>query len=243
MAELKFLKNLKKNHKLVPYLEELIADPSMIEEFVFEYSAKVSDDAFHPSGDCTTSIEDLHHKIMGTGEVRDWSGMEKTFMVGHFWHAYLQHLLVQGGLASSETIEHNHKMRWGQRPYEWATGSADVSSCQIPEEGDYLVDFKTMSSFQYKSSGVPDWAALKYEAQISVYMDWFGLDRALIVAINKDGAHDLKEFEYEANPDMASAIFTKWELAGRVAYEGLKLLDDEEEILDLAQYSKGPIQQ
>lgn len=236
-------KLLKKNHKLVPYLEELIKKDETFEGFNFSYEAKKSDDAFHPSGDCTSTVAELAAKILGTGEVKDWSGMAKTFMVGHFWHHYLQWALEKGELASWEEIEVNHKVYWGDRPYEWATGSADVAPCHIPEEGEYVVDFKTMSGHQYKGNGVPDWAAVKYEAQICVYMDWFEIDRGLIIAVQKDSPHAMKEFEYEANPDLVSAIYTKWELAGQVAYEGLEVPEEDEILLDLEQYCKGPIKQ
>lgn len=249
MSNLKFLRNLKKNHKLIPYLEELISDGDSVEGFQFDYHAKVSDDAFHPSGDCTSTVAELVAKVRDPEYVPDWlSGMSgkslnKTFMVGHFWHAYLQHILVYGELAAEEAIEVNRKVYWGDRPYEWATGSADVAPCQIPEEGDFVIDFKTMGSHQYKQNDIPEWAAAKYEAQLSIYMEWFNIDRGIIVAINKDGPHDMKEFEFERNPDLVDAVMAKWELATQVVYDDLVVLPEDEEILEISQYCKGPIKQ
>lgn len=206
------VKNLIKRHKLVTHLDRVIGD----EEFVWEftYSPKVGDDAWHPSGDCTPSAYSLWRKGIGDVEEKPFGvSLRKTFMVGHFWHQYLQHIVLDKlQFCNPDAIERRGVNRWGEGAFHWATGSADIAPCDIPGHGEFCVDFKTMGSFDYKRTGLPDWCAAKYECQINIYMDFFDLERGLIVAINKDSPHDMKEFEFRRNDQLIAEIYDKWKL-------------------------------
>jgi hypothetical protein len=134
---------------------------------------------------------------------------------------------------------------YGVRPYHWATGAGDIAPCVIPKHGEYVVDFKTMSAFQYKGSELPEWAREKYEAQINIYMDFFDLEKGLIVAICKDSPHEMKEFEFTRNQPLIDHIYDKWKYVSG-------LLDDEEEpeaqhddlwTNELTDLVKGPVAQ
>jgi hypothetical protein len=220
-----FNKNLVKRHKLVTHLDQFLATEP--ERFEFIYEPKEKDDAWHPSGHCCPPPSALYAYVKEEhGAERDISAsLSKTFMVGHFWHQLLQYAVVEIGLATPEAIERRGTRGWGEEeertlesgrvvswaPFSWATGSGDIAPCSIPTVGDFTVDFKTMSALQFKTAGIPDWAAKKYEAQINIYMDWFDTERALIVAINKDSPHDMKEFEFERNQPLIDAVYDKWE--------------------------------
>lgn len=216
-----FTRNLVKRHKLAGHLDRYLS--TEVEEFEFAYEPKVEDDAWHPSGHCTPPVTALYGLaksiIDGTAEKKQWDvGMLKTFMVGHFWHQLLQKAVVDLGFASPEAIEVQGVRRWGEivgprtaKPFHWATGAGDIAPCSIPGAGDYVIDFKTMSSHQFNSSGIPEWAADKYEAQINIYMDFFGLEKGIILAINKDTPHNFKEFEFERNQPLIDAVYDKWE--------------------------------
>ena len=224
-----FSRNLVKRHKLVTHLDRYLG--TEIEDFHFHYEPKVPDDAWHPSGHCTPSVTELYDIATGNIEKKDWgTSMLKTFMVGHFWHQLLQKAVVDLGFADESAIEVKGVRYWGDldvpdhtqnhtegttrffhKPYHWATGAGDVAPCSIPGHGDYVIDFKTMSSHQYKSSGIPEWAADKYEAQINIYMDFFDLERGIIVPICKDTPHEFKEFEFVRNQPLIDMIYNKWE--------------------------------
>jgi len=103
---------------------------------------------------------------------------------------------------------------WSQGPFGWSTGAGDIAPCSIPNHGDYVVDFKTMSSQMFKQLTIPEYFAKKYEAQINIYMDFFDLDRGLILCVNKDTPHDFKEFEYRRNDDLIAAVYDKWKFVG-----------------------------
>jgi len=207
-----FTRNLVKRYKLVDHLDRYFGDE--VEEFQFIYEPKKKDDAWHPSGHCTPPPSVLYDIATGNVEHKEWgSKMLRTFMVGHFWHQLLQKAVVDLGLAEESAIERQGVRTWGdpmtRAPYHWATGAGDVAPCSLPGHGDYIIDFKTMSSFQFKPNKVPDWAANKYEAQINIYMDFFDLEHGLIVAINKDDS-EMKEFEYVRNQPLVDAIYDKW---------------------------------
>lgn len=226
-----FTKNLVKRHKLVPYLDKYLG--TEVEQFTFTYEPKTKDDAWHPSGHCCPLPGALYEIASTPEEEKDWgTAMLKTFMVGHFWHQLLQKAVLDLGFADESAIERRGLRDWGDhvdikfsvpsdvpieakfRPYHYATGSGDIAPCSIPNFGDYVVDFKTMSSHQYKGNGVPDWAANKYEAQINIYMDFFDLEKGLIVAVCKDSPHEFKEFEYVRNQSLIDGIYAKWEFVG-----------------------------
>lgn len=246
-----FGKSLVKHHKLVPHLDRYLG--TEVEEFNFTYEPKSLDDAWHPSGHCIPSVTELYKLVTEPQEKKEWgTAMLKTFMVGHFWHQLLQKVVVDIGFAEPDAIERRGIRRWGDTvpdigmtwpAYHWATGAGDVAPCSIPNHGDYVIDFKTMSAHQYKGNGVPDWAANKYEAQINIYMDFFDIDKALIVPICKDTPHDFKEFEYERNQKLIDTIYGKWKFVSECLDEGISPDKECNEIFSLDGLFKGPIAQ
>lgn len=265
-----FNKNLVKRHKLAGHLDRYLG--TEVEEFEFKFKPKEEDHGFHPSGHCTPSVTDLYemaYKNIPRPGIRlvpvkkDWgTAMLKTFMVGHFWHQLLQKAVVDLDLAKPEAIERRGIRGWGitpletaeeqavahgtgqaYKPYHWATGSGDVAPCSIPEYGDYVVDYKTMSAMQFRTAGIPDWAAHKYEAQINIYMDFFEIDQGLILAINKDSPHDFKEFEFVRNQPLIDAIYEKWQFVSECLDQGEAPIDLDNEVFVLDGLFKGPIAQ
>lgn len=259
-----FVRNLSKQYKLVPYLDKYLM--SEVEGFEFTHSPKISDTAWHPSGDCTPAPSELYDKATGALVKEPFGlGLMKTFMVGHFWHALLQKAVVDLELAEPSAIERQGINVWEYidsdddeiivdatsgivatqkqkipKPYHWATGAGDVAPCVIPKFGEYIVDFKTMSSYQYKSNDIPAWAADKYEAQINIYMDFFDQEQALIVAINKDTPHDFKEFEFERNQPLIDAIYEKFRFVSHCIDEGIRPTEDLDAEFDIVGLCQGP---
>jgi hypothetical protein len=206
----KFVRNLVKGHKLAPHLDRIIGE----KEFAWEakFALKDHDDAFHPSGDCVPTAAALYQATISEKKPPS-SSLMKAFQMGHFWHAYLQWIVVERlGFSTWDEIEVSRETRWAEGPYGWARGSADIAPCHIPVHGDYLVDIKTMRGNDFKQQGLPVWCAAKYECQINMYMDWLDLDRAIILCVNKESPHDFKEFAFEKNQPLVDAIYSKWHL-------------------------------
>lgn len=207
-------------------------------EWTYEHTAKKGDNAWHPSGDCTLTPRELFDKATGVEEKQPiGAGLRKTFQVGHFWHGYLQHVVVELlEYADWNAIERSGQKIWAEengkpKPYHWCQGSADIAPIKIPGQGEFLVDFKTMGSFDFKRQELPDWSAAKYECQMNIYMDFFNLDQAIIVAINKDSPHELKEFIFDRNQSLIDTIYNKWQYVGDCLENGT--IPDESEEWDL----------
>lgn len=222
----KLVRNLAVNHKLVPHLESALGKGDFVWEY--SYAPKQGDDAWHPSGDCTPTLHELFWKVKDPEQEVIGSGLYKTFQVGHFWHQYLQWIVEkQLKFAGPEDIERSGSKRWGDGSFQWARGSGDIAPCRIPEYGNYCVDFKTMNSFDYKKQGMPEWCAEKYECQINIYMDFFDLEQGLIVCIQKDSPHDMKEFEFKRNQPLIDAIYHKWHIVSECLEQGVEPPADE----------------
>lgn len=212
-----FVRGLSKRTKLAHHYEK--AWSGWDGPLTFTYSSKEKDDAFHPSGDCTPSSLALYNRILDARAGVDpdpiSTTLRKAFLVGHFWHQVYQDLTVKVlELAEPDHIERTFEMMWDKGPYHWARGSADIAPCQVPGYGEYLVDFKTMNSRDFSrcqaSLVPPNWSANKWECQMNIYMDWFKLERTLVLGINKDSPHDMIEFEYHFNQPLVDAIYEKW---------------------------------
>lgn len=232
---------LAKGFKLAPHLDKYIGKGDFVWEFAYE--PKQADDAWHPSGDCTPTLYQLYESAL-TRKQEDISvSLYKTFMVGHFWHQYIQEILLQGGFCDKEAIEKSGYQSWDSikgepmKPFHWVTGSADVAPVRVPKHGEYLLDIKTMNGHDFRGNGMPAWTKDKWECQVNIYMDFFDLERAMILGVMKDSPHDFREFEFERNQDLVDAIYKKWKLVSACLDEGVAPPVDEEYDLPLA----GPI--
>lgn len=258
----KLVMNLGKKYKLAPYLDKVMT--TFDEPFEFKYESKIHDNAWHPSGDCTPTALELYEKACLHLETIDLEpddedalpeilseSLRKSFMVGHFWHQLLQHIVLKKlEFCEPWAIERKGMRVWQEdnsygsspsaklatpAPFGWATGSGDLAPLVLPSGWQGVVDFKTMNSRTFKQNIVP--FADKYECQINIYMDFFGEDKALILGINKDTPHDFKEFEYERNNDLISAIYNKWEYVSECLDSGIAPTTDDVFELPL----KGPV--
>lgn len=233
-----FRKDLSPKYKLVPKLDKAIA--GFDEPWTFAYEPKEHDLYWHPSGHCTPKPSYLYD--MATERLNDGHDdpefkkkMAKFGPVGHFWHQFLQHIMVRYEMVSPDAIERQKVKGWqpyeyedctmncvgghsehcnawkfrSYRPFHACIGNADVAPW-IHKDHEYIVDFKTMGSRSFQAITLPEGFAAKYECQMNIYMDLFGYDRALIVAINKDTPHDFKEFEFRRNQPLIDMIYNKW---------------------------------
>ena len=215
-------------------------------EWEFTVAPKEEDDAWHPSSHCIQSPLDLYHIARGDIDAFDGAKPWKTFQVGHFWHAYLQEVAMRMGLCDEDSVERKGWKGWGDtvdgvdlhyKPFHWVTGSADIAPCEIPGHGSYLIDFKTMGSFSFKPNKPPESTLEKWECQLNVYMDFFDLEKALIVGINKDSPHDFKEFEFHRNQPLVDALYYKWKLVAACLDSDTP--PPEDEVVELP--TKGPV--
>lgn len=260
------VKNLVKRTKFVHHLDRVIGEGDF--EWNFNYELKQDDTGWHPSSHCTPSLAELYHFAIDRSidfsaqsteapEPRKegfTASLYKTFMVGHFWHQYLQWITVHKlAMAKPEAIERRGTKGWGDSivsgvhdggkevhhyaDWHYVTGSGDIAPVCLPTHGECLVDFKTMGAFAFKPN-LPSLDTLaKWECQMNIYMDFFDLERALVVGILKDSPHEFKEFEFRRNQDLIDALYGKWKLVSQCIEEKIEPPVDEEIELPLV----GPI--
>ena len=60
---------------------------------------------------------------------------------------------------------------------------------------------------------------------------FFDLEKGLIVAIQKDAPHDMKEFEFVRNQPLIDAIYHKWNIVSQCLDEGVE--PPKEEVIEL----------
>lgn len=244
----KVVKNLGQRYKLVPFLDLEIGRGEF--EWHFDFEPKKGDDAWHPSGDCVPSVHDLWLKTQDHEPRVIPTSLMKAFMVGHFWHQYLQWIVhMRLEFCEEKAIERRGKKIWdytcdcdrdektplncwcctGQEPlpYHWATGSGDIAPCIIPDIGRYAVDFKTMNARTFAMG--PDLGLMaKWECQGNIYLDFFDMDEILFVGICKDSPHDMKEWMFRRNQPLIDAIYNKWKLVSACLDEGIEPPEDED---------------
>lgn len=217
-----FRKDLSPKYKLVPKLDRAIAD--FDKRWAFLYEPKKHDLYWHPSSHCTPEPSILYD--LARERLNAWPdepdpefkrSMAKYGPVGHFWHQFLQHIMVYYDMCEASAIERESWKRFDGKkddiftpdPFWACRGLADVAPWTF-KGNDYIVDFKTMASRSFQAVTLPNSFAAKYECQMNIYMDLFNYDRALIVAINKDTPHDFKEFEFRLNQPLVDMIYAKW---------------------------------
>lgn len=222
-----FRKDLSPKYKLAPKLDKAIA--GFDEAWSFTYEPKEHDLYWHPSGHCTPNASSLYDLALerlndGVNEEHERS-MRKYGPVGHFWHQWLQHIMVRYDMCRADAVERRGWKGWRHHnapyitvpvdfdPFHACTGSADVAPWSHKGH-DYIVDFKTMGSRSFQRPTLPDSFVEKYTCQMNIYMDFFGYERGLIVAINKDTPHDFKEFEFRRDDRLIEAIYAKWKFVG-----------------------------
>jgi hypothetical protein len=219
-----------KKQKLIPHLDKAIGEGDFA--WTAKFVPKEDDSALHPSGDCTPGLLALYLKALDElAEKPIGPALRKTFMVGHFWHAYVQHLLVHKlEFAEPSAIERKEERVWSWEndtrtiptPFHWVTGSGDVAPVEIPGHGEYLLDIKTMNYNDFNKGGLPEWTGDKWECQVNIYMDFFDLDRALILGVQKEHPHEFKEFEFARNQPLIDTLYKKWKLVGQCIREELE---------------------
>jgi hypothetical protein len=174
-------------------------------------NTKENDGHFHPSGDCLVSAKDLYLSKKGLLLPQPITpALRRTFDCGHMWHGYIQNILIDMGFVTPENVE-NHTVHKIVRPSGTAIGSGtgDLVDVQIPGQGSWLVDIKTMRKDLF-DQGADDLTLAKWAAQVNCYGDWFNQDKMMILAICKDSPHNFREYIIERDDALLEEIYEKW---------------------------------
>ena len=220
--------------------------------FSFVYEAKKSDYGWHPSGDCLPSVTKLWEKANaalspqeGAPVGKDLRHLNKVFMVGHYWHQIIQHIIVQEQWAQPSAIENIAYRCWNESanfartyivdehhkdapvdpdsaqealPFHYVRGQGDVAPLTVGGWSG-LVDIKTMNPSDFKGGLAQSRFSKKYTAQINIYMDLFDLDQAMILAVDK-GSSAFAEYTFVRDDTLIDEIYRKWERVSELLVSG-----------------------
>ena len=195
---------------LTPHIDMYLERAKFPDKWIIEIpnSRTQGDQKFHPSSHCFLEPRFLYYDRLGELPYRPITAqLRKTFDVGHMWHGYLGEILVDMGFVSRENVE--RRLKYNGEGFE-ATGTADLVDVAIPGNGTWLVDMKTMSKREFELSTPNEYTFKKWEAQVNIYMDWLNVDKAMILAIEKDSPHRLREFQIQRKPDLVNEIYERW---------------------------------
>jgi hypothetical protein len=209
---------------LVPLIDSYQRAAKFPETWLIEIqNTKPDDGRFHPSSDCFTPVHELWMGKKGRLIREPISpALRRTFDCGHMWHRYIQNILIDMGLVSSEDVEryviHNVHTKHGTAE---CAGTMDLAKVSIPGHGDWLVDIKTMNKPMFEQ-GADERTMLKWKAQVSCYMDWCGMNKAMILAISKDSPHDMREYQILKDQIMLDEIYDRWTYVAQCLRTGVE---------------------
>lgn len=197
---------------LVPYIYQYLAAgkfPAELPITIVRY--KEDDGHFHPSSDCFATPRDLYLKRKGQLTYPPITApLRMTFDCGHFWHGYLENIVYDIGFVEADNIERKiTKEIEGSNGSFIGAGTGDLVGVNIPNHGKWLVDIKSMRKDEFEA-GANKYTYMKWEAQISCYMDWFQMPQAMILAICKDSPHQLREYKIQKNEGLLEEIYSRW---------------------------------
>jgi hypothetical protein len=212
----KFAKHFAQGELLVPHLNNWFAAGEFPDEIPLVIRPnKERDDAFHPSS-ALMCERALYAKLSGDLPPEQTRlDQEKTFMIGRYYHELIQWIVVdQLGLATWEDVEKEHDLHFvtGRgHPYR-VRGFIDVARMELPGSDEpVLLDIKTMASRLYGMAQPPAGLMEKYEAQVRIYLEFEDLPRAIILVVEKDNPHRMREIVVERNGSMVDAVMEGWE--------------------------------
>ena len=206
---------------LVPYIDRYLAQGEFPDDLEMVLNRnKASDPYFHPSGDCFTPPRNLYLQKTGMEtKPKPGAALRKTFDCGHLWHMYLQGIMQEMGFLTPENTE-KPLLTTLEGPYGpfTAAGTADCVDVAIPQKGLWLVDIKTMRKDEFEA-GANKYTYMKWEAQVNCYMDWLGVDQAMILAISKDSPHTMREYKIVKRPELLEEIYERWSYTAKCLEE------------------------
>ena len=176
---------------------------------------KEKDGAFHPSS-ALMCEKALYAKMRGelppeTTRAED----EKTWMFGRYAHELIQWVVVdQLKLATWEDVEKEYNLRYGTAAGNevWIRGFSDIARANVPGHDEpVLVDIKSMASRLYSLGTLPGTKDAEYRAQVSLYLELEDLDTGIIICVEKDNPHRMREVRVERDGELVDSILEKWE--------------------------------
>jgi hypothetical protein len=198
---------------LVPHIDAYQSKGKFPDQWVITLDNKPKERSgrFYPSTHATASIEQIYLDLAGKLKSSSISPtLRRTFDVGHFWHQYLQAMILDMGMVKEENIEIRHQTTIHTPLADFETsGRLDLKDVEIPGSDSWLIDIKSMRKQEFEAGPNPR-TLTSWKAQINIYGDWAKTDRLMVLAVCKDSPHELREFIIEPDTKLVEEIYNKW---------------------------------
>lgn len=178
---------------------------------------------FSAGSDALPPATELFKKVTGQLiEEKISAQTRRTFDCGTMWHEYLGQILMDMKFIEPEGVEKYHIQKIEtEYGVAYGSGMGDLVGVKIPGHGDWLVDMKTMKKADFEGE-VSKYLWDKYVAQINLYGDWFGYDRLMILGIEKDSPHRLREWIVQPDKELVQAVYNKWTYVMNCVEKGIE---------------------
>jgi hypothetical protein len=223
----KLLKPLTAGHGsiLAPHINAYQSRGKFPDKWIIEIdNTRVEDEYFHPSTDALASPLSLYRRKSGASlPEKITSNQRRTYDCGHMWHRYLQNILIDMGFVKPENVERQYLHQIvTKRGGTTGKGTLDLVDVEIPGHGTWpVVDIKTANKSMYER-GFDKNTLAKYTAQVNLYMDWVGAERAMILVINKDSPHDMREYVIQRSQSLIDEIYDRWTYVAQCLRAGVE---------------------
>lgn len=125
-----------------------------------------------------------------------------TWQIGSAIHAVVQSMIINLGMTTADECEITFTDK-----ERWCRGTVDIRNVWVPDEEEpILVDIKT-------AAFIPKTPQFNYQQQLQVYMDCGTerqRERGIILYIDKNHPHKMKEFVIYRDEKILNDIYSKW---------------------------------
>lgn len=210
---------------IIPYIDQALSKDEWPSSYQIQVDTRPHDsrvdDYFHPSSHCIPGPRKL--QMMIDPRFRDKILVEKmsptsmmTISYGSALHAILQTQLKMAGILTEEQIEVplvNEDLH--------ARGHMDFL-LDHPNGNKYCVDIKTRNSrgFDNDRGPLPEWVA-----QLNCYMDWIGVDDAIVLVVESGYPFRMKEWHFKKSSNVIDPIYKKWRYVRGMIERGEEIMD------------------
>jgi hypothetical protein len=197
------------NYRVAPFIDKYI-DENPEYPWTFTLEPKIGDDAFHPSGDCTPSVYELWYSRKFPEPRKLTISNKKTFSIGHYYHQWLQDILVRIKFSKPEELEVRGGYHWDTDPE--VMSSQEWSDCNI------------LYPSPRNAWGLFDWSDELYLGKLKPRPYHWCTGSADAIVTLPDGAQPLIDFKSMASRDMQvdyppERYVKKWECQGAMYCE------------------------
>lgn len=193
--------------KIIPFIDKYMEIKPNTGTYKVEDLFKKPDTFYHPSVDCRKCLRQLYFEKMYTDKQEHSITTKRTFKVGHAVHS-----MVQAWIEDMSKLEGFPKTAYGAevkvRNKELnVSGSVDdIVRFPADPELDVPVEIKTINSRLFSTLSAPK---PEHVDQVNMYLTLKDLDFGIILYIEKDYPHGMKEFI--VNKSDMTRVFDRWD--------------------------------